>query len=119
MQEKYGKIMRGPSQKLKRADITHSNILGPELYVDKTHSISENNNRNLDYFGFEYAQGTKENIDPKENQKIFLIDNSEEIFRKIEKERAKEEQNEDLLFHDYNSISVDKFSSNSSILDFE
>ena len=111
--------MRGPSQKLKRADITHWNILGPELYMDETHSISENNNRNLDYFGFECVQGTKENIDPKENQKIFLIDNSEEIFRKIGKEREKEEQNEDLLFHDYNSISVDKFSSNSSILDFE
>ena len=111
--------MRGTSQKLKRNDGLHSNILSPELYGDQTHSLSENNNRNLDYFGFEYVKGTQENIDPKENQKIFLIENSEEIFRKIEKERAKENQNEDLLFHDYNSISVDKFSSNSSILDFE
>ena len=111
--------MRGASQNLKHKDGLHSNILSPELRGDQTHSFSENNNRNLDYFGFEYVKGTKENIDPKENQKIFLIENSEEIFRKIEKERAKEEQNEDLLFHDYNSISVDKFSSNSSILDFE
>ena len=30
-----------------------------------------------------------------------------------------EEENEDLLFYDYNSISADKFSQNSSILDFE
>ena len=111
--------MQGTLQKLKRKDGLNSNILSPELYGDQTHSLSEKKNRNLDYFEFEYVKGTQENIDPNENQNIFLIDNSEEIFRKIEKERAKEEQNEDLLFHDYNSISVDKFSSNSSILDFE
>ena len=94
-------------------------FVSTELYRDQTDSTSGNKNRNLYHFGYEYLQGTKENIDPKENQKIFLIDNSKEIFRKIEKERATEKQNEDLLFYDYNSFSVDKFSQNSSILDFE
>ena len=96
-----------------------SNILSSALYTDETETLSGNKYRNLDYFGFDRVKWTHENIDPKENQKIFLIDNSKEIFRKIEKERATEEQNEDLLFYDYNSFSVDNFSQNSSILDFE
>ena len=100
-------------------DGLQSNILRSELYRDQTDSLSGNKNRNLDYLGFENGKGTQENIDPKENQKIFLIDNYKEIFRKIEKERATEEKNEDLLFYDYNSFSVDNFSQNSSILDFE
>ena len=111
--------MRGTSQKLEYNDRLQSNISSSELYRNETDSLSGNKNRNLDYFGFENVKGTQENIDPKENQKIFLIDNSKEIFRKIEKERATEEQNEDLLFYDYNSFSVDNFSQNSSILDFE
>ena len=81
------------------------------MYRDQTDSLSGNKNRNLDYLGFEIGKGTQENIDPKENQKIFLIDNS--------KEWATEEQNEDLSFYDYNSFSVDNFSQNSSILLFE
>ena len=111
--------MRGTLQKLEYNDGLQSNILSSALYRDETDPLSRNKNRNLDYFGFECVQGTQENIDPKKNQKIFLIDNSKEIFRKIEKERATEEQNEDLLFYDYNSFSVDNFSQNSSILDFE
>ena len=78
--------MRGTSQKLEYKDGLHSNILSTELYRDQTDSTSGNKNRNLYHFGYEYVQGTQENIDPKENQKIFLIGNSKEIFRKIEKE---------------------------------
>ena len=60
------------------------------MYKEQTESLSENQDRNLDFFGFEYV----------ENQRKVHTENSKEIFGKIERERAMEKENEDLLFHD-------------------
>ena len=66
----------------------------------------QNKDAELDYFGFRYVQGKTGFGDSDEDENICLIENSKAIFREIEKERSKKEENEDLLFSDdYNSIS--------------
>ena len=78
----------------------------------------QNKDAELDYFGFRYVQGKTGFGDSDEDENICLIENSKAIFREIEKERLKKQENEDLLFSDYNSISVANSSSKMSIFDF-
>ena len=74
-QKKNTEKMQGTSQNLEYMCRFHSNTLGTELYKELTNSLLANQDRNLDFFGFEDV----------ENQTKVHIENSHEIFRKIEK----------------------------------
>ena len=112
-------MLGGTSNYSEYAKADHTNVNSRRSYMKNKELERQNKETDLDYFGFRYVQGKTESGDPDEDGNICLIENAKAIFREIEKERSKRQENEDLFFFDYNSISVANSSSKMTILDFE
>ena len=111
-------MLGGTSNYTEYAKADHTNLYSTPSYTKNNDKEMRNKDNDLDYFGFRYVQGKTDSGDLDEDRNICLIENAKAIFREIEKERSKRQDNEDLLFFDYNSISVANSSSKMTILDF-
>ena len=92
------KKLGGTSNHMEYTKVDHTNHYSTPSYMKNKDTEMQNKDTDLDYFSFWYIEGKTGFGDPDGDDNICVIENSKTIFREIEKEWSKKEENEDLLF---------------------
>ena len=96
--------MFGTSNDTEYAKVNYTNSYTAQLNPKNKDPEMLNKDTDLNNFSFRYVEGKTGFGDPDEDGNICLIENAKAIFREIEKEWSKKEENEDLLFSYYSIL---------------